>query len=559
MSRQARRSGRLAVTWCLSVTPSAMAVAAMTCAPSTGGATVGASSFSAIPSPGPGSSGSSSSGSSGPSPSSSINSNASIAIPRPLIGLPSRAIAITTRCGGPSSSSGFIDSLEIPQSSRFPASPSRRSFFPRLPPSSLPKSHLRAYHVYSTASQLPSALSSAVLHLAPTLTRRRLRKLVVAMGHSHSHGGHSHHNHDNSYLVSANKNDPGVRITRIGLLSNLLMAVAKFIGGWAFNSKAMVADAWHSIADMASDILTLATVSWSIKPPSDRFPLGFGKVESLGSLGVSGMLLVGGVYMGWDSGISLLAHFNPETAHDILEHVGHGHGHSHSHSAADLGIPSVHAAWLAAGTILVKEWLYHATMKVARERKSSVLASNAVHHRVDSLTGIVTMAAIIGANVIENAAWLDPVGGLLISIMVIHAGFDNTKSALYELIDQTIDADVKSSIRKQTQGALVNVNDGHEVELRDVSGVKSGQNYLVDLEMAVPAVWTVSDLADVENAVRTEVGARVRGVRRVRVRFVSKDAAVNAKFDEFVYTNLDADPEGHKHENGSKEEHDHKH
>lgn len=200
-------------------------------------------------------------------------------------------------------------------------------------------------------------------------------------------------------------------------------------------------------------------------------------------------------------------------------------------------------------------------MKIARERKSSVLASNAVHHRVDSLTGIVTMAAIIGANVIENAAWLDPVGGLLISIMVIQAGFANTKSALYELIDQAIDADVKGSVRKQAQGALVHVSDGHEAELRDVSGVKSGQNYLVDLEMAVPGAWTVDDLTEVENAVRTQVGAKVRGVRRVRMRFVSKDAAVNKKFDEFVYTNLDADPEDHdhKHDDNSNDGENHKH
>ncbi|KAM3480746.1 hypothetical protein MY5147_001035 [Beauveria neobassiana] len=554
MSRQARRSGRLAVTWCLSVTPSAVAVAAIN-----GGAR--------------GASLGESAGAPSPSHSASICTAATTAIASPLVGPPAiSTTTATTNCGGPSScprpstlcilripphlSGLLVDSPISKAPVRFPAS--RRSFFPFFPPS-LSRQNVRSYHVYCSDSNLPSGLSSAVLHLAPTLTRRRLRKLVVAMGHSHSHGGHSHHNHDNSYLVSAKKNDPGVRITRIGLLSNLLMAIAKFIGGWTFNSKAMVADAWHSIADMASDILTLATVSWSIKPPSDRFPLGLGKVESLGSLGVSGMLLVGGVYMGWDSAISLFAHFDPERAHDILEHVGHGHGHSHSHNPADLGIPSVHAAWLAAGTILIKEWLYRATMKVARERKSSVLASNAIHHRVDSLTGIVTMAAIVGANAIDNAAWLDPVGGLLISIMVIHAGFDNTKSALYELIDQTIDADVKGAIRKQAQSALVHVSDGHEAELRDVSGVKSGQNYLVDLEMAVPAAWNMSDLADVENAVRTEVGARVRGVRRVRIRFVSKDAPVNEKFDEFVYTNLDADPEDHKHENGANEDHDHKH
>lgn len=191
------------------------------------------------------------------------------------------------------------------------------------------------------------------------------------MGQTRDHGGgghhhHHHHHHDNTFLTSTNSADPGVRITRIGLVSNLGMAIAKFIGGWAFNSKAMTADAWHSIADLGSDVITLATVSWSIKPPSDRFPLGFGKVESLGALGVSGMLLVGGFYMGWESAISLYSHINPEGAHHIMEHVGHGHGHSHSHSAADLGIPSMHAIWLAAGTILIKEWLYHASKSLPR-------------------------------------------------------------------------------------------------------------------------------------------------------------------------------------------------
>ncbi|KAG6035255.1 hypothetical protein E4U19_005045 [Claviceps sp. Clav32 group G5] len=394
-----------------------------------------------------------------------------------------------------------------------------------------------------------------LLHLAPV--RGRLCTLPTIMGaalkqtrqhgdhgqdhdhdhshsHSHSHSvfGHHHHHHDNTYLTSANTSDPGVRITRLGLLSNLGMAIAKFIGGWAFNSRAMVADAWHSLADLASDILTLLTVSWSSKPPNDRFPMGFGKVESLGSLGVSGMLLVGGLYMGWESAISLYGHFNPEGAHHIFEHVGHGH--SHSHSPADLDIPSIHAVWLAAGTIFIKEWLYHATMKVARERKSSILASNAVHHRVDSLTGIVTLAAILGANVLENAVWLDPVGGLLISIMVVSAGFQNTRDALYELADRSLDNEVKNSVQKQAHRALANVSDGHDAELRDISGVKSGQNYLVDVELAVPGAWTVDDVKALEDAVRLQVGAKVRGVRRVRVRFVSRDKPVNEKWDEFI-------------------------
>ncbi|KAK0748792.1 cation efflux protein [Apiosordaria backusii] len=93
-------------------------------------------------------------------------------------------------------------------------------------------------------------------------------------------------------------------------------------------------------------------------------------------------------------------------------------------------------------------------MKVARDRKSSVLASNAVHHRVDSLTGIVTLLAILGANFLSNAAWLDPVGGLLISLLVIKAGFTNTLSALYELADRSIDEEVRSSVKKQVTKSL---------------------------------------------------------------------------------------------------------
>nr|XP_036578308.1 cation efflux family protein [Colletotrichum truncatum]KAF6785509.1 cation efflux family protein [Colletotrichum truncatum] len=178
-------------------------------------------------------------------------------------------------------------------------------------------------------------------------------------GHSHGHGHHHHHHHDNVYLTSSNKNDAGVRITRIGLYSNLGMAIAKGAGGYAFGSQAMVADAWHSLTDLASDILTLATVSWSLKPPTDTFPTGFGKIESLGSLGVSSMLLGGGLFMCWSSLLTLHAHLFLDAA-AAAEAIAHAHHHGHSHSHDHSG-PSLHAAWLALGTVAVKEWLYQAS------------------------------------------------------------------------------------------------------------------------------------------------------------------------------------------------------
>jgi divalent metal cation (Fe/Co/Zn/Cd) transporter len=197
-------------------------------------------------------------------------------------------------------------------------------------------------------------------------------------GHSH---GHHHHHHDNVYLTSQNKNDAGVRITRIGLYSNLGMAIAKGAGGYFFHSQAMIADAWHSMTDLASDILTLATVSWSLKPPTARFPSGFGKVESLGSLGVSGMLLGGGLFMCISSLETLYAHFflDAAAAAEMLQH-GHHHGHSHGH--AQMG-PSLHAVWLAAGTVIIKEWLYHASEWPLPGKRTCLMPRSGLLMRVD--------------------------------------------------------------------------------------------------------------------------------------------------------------------------------
>lgn len=190
---------------------------------------------------------------------------------------------------------------------------------------------------------------------------------MTSLKHARDHGGHSHHHHhDNTYLVSSNKNDAGVKITRIGLFVNLAMAIGKGVGGYAFHSQALIADAFHSLTDLVSDFMTLATISWSLKPPTERFPYGYGKVESLGALGVSGILLFGGVGMALNSIDVLYLQFFLDHAHD---HVGHGHdehahglfgflGHSHSHS---VDIPNLNAAWLAAGSIVIKEWLYRAS------------------------------------------------------------------------------------------------------------------------------------------------------------------------------------------------------
>lgn len=196
-------------------------------------------------------------------------------------------------------------------------------------------------------------------------------------------------------------------------------------------------------------------------------------------------------------------------------------------------------------------------MKIAKERKSSVLASNAVHHRVDSLTSIVALFTIGGSYVFQDATWLDPVGGLLISLMVIKAGWANTATSLLELADTTVDADIKKSVHSAATKALQELARGDQVVVRDVQGMKSGQNYLMDIELAVPGAWALTQSRSVEEAVRQTVGEKVRGVKRVKIRFVPTEQPELSFYEEFVSqdTTVIKEPE----EDGHGHDHDHDH
>lgn len=100
--------------------------------------------------------------------------------------------------------------------------------------------------------------------------------------------------------------------------------------------------------------------------------------------------------------------------------------------------------YFALFSILVKEWLYRATLKVAREQHSNVLLANAYHHRSDSLGSLVALLAIGAARV--GYPMLDPLGGLVVAGMIAKQGFDIGKESLGGLVDQVTDEKVQPAV-----------------------------------------------------------------------------------------------------------------
>ena len=55
------------------------------------------------------------------------------------------------------------------------------------------------------------------------------------------------------------KSNPGIKVTVAGAVVNILLAALKFFAGTLGKSAAMVADAFHSLSDLLTDIIVAFT------------------------------------------------------------------------------------------------------------------------------------------------------------------------------------------------------------------------------------------------------------------------------------------------------------
>lgn len=92
------------------------------------------------------------------------------------------------------------------------------------------------------------------------------------------------------------------------LIGNSLIAVAKFVVGFLTSSAAMIAEAFHSVADSGNQVLLLRGIHVSEKAPSVRHPFGRGKEVYFWSLMVAVMLFVAGGVLAVQRGVDAIQH-----------------------------------------------------------------------------------------------------------------------------------------------------------------------------------------------------------------------------------------------------------
>lgn len=280
-------------------------------------------------------------------------------------------------------------------------------------------------------------------------------------------------------------------VTVVGMVFNLVLTAFKFVAGFVGNSAAMVADAVHSLSDSGTDVVTLVSLKLATKPCDDDHPYGHGKIETLATTIIGGVVIFAGVWIGRDSILLFLGEKQPY-------------------------IPLQLALIAAVVSILVKEWLYHYTVRAGRRLNSEVVIANAWHHRTDAISSVATMIGI-GLAIYTNSPMADSIASLVVSLLIIKVGFDINWKAIKALIDTMPEEEVICEIERHAK-AVEGVFGTHGLKAR-----LSGANLLVDIDIEVHPHITVAEGHNIAKHVKASILKEMPTVTSVMVHLDIKE------------------------------------
>ncbi len=277
--------------------------------------------------------------------------------------------------------------------------------------------------------------------------------------------------------IQSQSNPLAEKNTLRALILTAVMMVLEIIGGWYYNSMALLADGWHMSSHVVALGLALFTYVIARKLAQDgRFSFGVWKIEVLGGYTSAILLLLVAVAMFYQSAARLInpaqIHYNEAitlAAVGLLvnlicawwlkdgHHHHHDHDHHHNHSHA-----------------------HHHDDEHHHGHEDLNLRAAYLHVVADAATSVLAIIALFGGKLF-SAGWLDPVMGIIGGILVAVWALGLLRTSGRALLDAEMDAPVVEEIRDVIAVSPV------AAEIRDLHVWRVGRNqYACVLSLTAP-------------------------------------------------------------------------
>lgn len=227
-------------------------------------------------------------------------------------------------------------------------------------------------------------------------------------------------NHTIPELIETSRDKIIVKTSIIGILTNVFLAAFKAVIGIASNSIAVILDAVNNLSDALSSIITIIGTKLAGKLPNKKHPFGYGRIEYLSAMIVSGIVLYAGITSAVES-IKKIIH--PEEA---------------DYSIISLVIIAV--------AIVVKLVLGRYVKTQGEKVNSGSLIASGSDATFDAmLSASVLASAII---FLWSGVSLEAYVGAVISVFIIKSGIEMMIETLNEILGVRADKETTDLIKK---------------------------------------------------------------------------------------------------------------
>ena len=278
--------------------------------------------------------------------------------------------------------------------------------------------------------------------------------------------------------------DEANKVTLQAIGWNIFLAFIKIIAGILGKSSVMIADGLHSASDIITSMGILIGNYISSKPFDKEHNYGHEKAETLVSFLLSIILVGVALSIGYEASKSL---FNIE----------------------GIAIPTLLPLVVSIISILIKEYQYRITIRIAKKINSPALKADAWHHRSDALSSIAAFVGIGGAML--GFKILEPLASIVVALFVCKVGYDILKNAVNELMDVSIDETYENEIKKIAQ-----LTEG-VMNLGSLRTRKHGASAYVDLVICVDGKLTVTSGHDIATNLEKKIQNDINIVKGITV------------------------------------------
>lgn len=274
--------------------------------------------------------------------------------------------------------------------------------------------------------------------------------------------------------------DKSEKVAILSMIMNFSIFGMKYLAADVSDSIALKAEAFHSFADFIAAITVLAGVKIANRK-TKAFPYGLYKVENVMSILISLVIF----YSGYEIVMEIISNNQEELQNSFIAIVS-----------------------LLISIILTFAFSKY-EMKIGKEINSPILIADAAHIRMDVLSNVIVLAAIISSML---GYLLDKAAAIVIVCFIIKIGFQILRDGLKVLLDASLDYETLSKVEK------IIITMPQVIGVKSLTGRNSGKFKFIETSILIKT-HNLDKAHYIADRIETLVKEQVENIDRILIHY----------------------------------------